>query len=90
MDPLRRAIMASVQAASIQPAPPDLPPNELTPEVYARWLPLPVAVKRLEPILSGLEAKAEIHTRLCGGEIIAAARTANCGRTMPSPFATTT
>lgn len=49
----------------------------ISPEEYERWLPPPVAIKMLEPILVESFAKREIYNRLCGGEILCVARTAN-------------
>ena len=44
---------------------------------YLTWLAPPAAIRRLEPLLSAAEAKTEIYRRLCGGEILSIARTAN-------------
>jgi hypothetical protein len=49
----------------------------LEPEAFERWLTPPIAIKKLEPILTDDEAKAEIYRRLCGVEALSIARTAN-------------
>ncbi len=49
----------------------------ISPDEYEQWLPPRVAIKMLEPLLPEPLAKTEVYNRLCGGEILSVARTAN-------------
>jgi hypothetical protein len=78
MDPVRAVIASGVVGANDPPKPAPSPQRtSLEPERFELWIRAPIAIKKLEPILSPGEAKIEIHRRLIGGEVLSIARTAN-------------